>query len=48
MRCAWAGEASGFLLFFGPGEDGGHDLQDLEAFWVAAIQREELEEVVCD
>lgn len=47
VRGAWTSEACRLLLFFRPREDCGHDLKDLEAFGVAAIEGEELEEVVC-
>lgn len=37
-----------FALLVGPVEVAGHDLEDLEALGVAAVEGEEVEEVVCD
>lgn len=41
------GKAGLFALLVGPVEVAGHDLEDLEAFGVAAVEGEEVEEVVC-
>lgn len=36
------------LLLFGPREEGGDDLENLEFLGVGAVQSQEAEEVVCD
>lgn len=43
---ARAGEAGLFALFVCPVQVAGYDLKDLEAFYVAAVEGEKLEEVV--
>lgn len=40
-------ETSLFALFVGPVEQPGDDLEDLEFLGVGAVEREELEEVIC-
>ena len=47
-RAAGPREAGLLPLLVGPVQVAGHDLQDLEALHVAAVEREEVEEVVGD
>jgi hypothetical protein len=47
VACAWTGEAGGFVLLIGPGQDCGDQVEDLEFLGVGAVEGEELEEGIC-